>query len=49
MTPEDMLHRVCDVTVPGDMGYMPLAGKLANHPIPVHAGTYAREDGRPCE
>ena len=41
--------RVCGVTAHGDMDYMPFAGKLANHPIPAYAGTYAREDGRPCE
>ena len=49
VTPEEMRQRVCGVTTHGDMDYMAFAGKLANHPIPVHAGTYAREDGRPCE
>jgi len=49
VTPEEVLHRVCDITVPGDMDHMPLAGKLANHPIRVHAGACMREDGQPCE
>jgi len=49
VTPQEVRHGDCGVTAHGDMGYITLTDNHANHPIPVHAGTHTREDGRPCE